>query len=87
MRPAPKFDGSQACAGADLELFFPTAKGQAAKESTDQAKELCRTCRFMAPCLSWALAGGDAIAGVWGGTTEQERTRMRRRATRTAVAA
>ena len=90
--PAPSFDGTQACAGADLELFFPTSKGQAAKEATNRAKQLCSGCRFRAACLDYAMKGPQYqgtpgyVSGVWGGTTEQERAAMRRRA-RTAAAA
>lgn len=85
MRPTPRFDGTQACAGADLELFFPTSLGTAAKEATERAKALCRTCPLMAPCLSYALS--QHVEGVWGGTTEGQRTTMRRRARRAVVAA
>lgn len=88
---APSFDGTQACAGADIDLFFPTVKGQAAKDATQRAKQLCRTCRFLAPCLSYAVTAqgspGRYVDGVWGGTTDTERTAMRRRLRSSAVAA
>lgn len=88
---APRYDGTQACAGADLELFFPTRRGLAAAESIRVAKALCATCSFLAPCLRYAVtaqgSSGVFVAGVWGGTTQAERTRMRLNLSRSAVAA
>jgi len=46
----------------------------------DDAKQICRTCPVCGPCLRWALESGDA--GVWGGTTEDERRKHRQRAMR-----
>jgi WhiB family redox-sensing transcriptional regulator len=47
-------------------------------EGVEAARRFCRTCPVLADCLSWALAAG--VDGVWGGTTEDERRGMRRRA-------
>lgn len=74
--PAPLFDGTQACAGRDLNLFFP-AKGH----DTRAAKAICATCRFLEPCLDYAVHAqgvpGRYVAGVWGGTGERERLALR----------
>jgi WhiB family redox-sensing transcriptional regulator len=79
---APLFDGTQACAGADLNLFFPRFRGVPAQAAVREAKELCAGCAFRQPCLDYALyaqgAPGRYVAGVWGGTSEGERTAMRR---------
>lgn len=87
---APRFDGTQACAGADINLFFPPAGAQAVA-NVRAAKALCASCHFLRPCLEYALASqgtpGVYVAGVWGGTTQAERTRCRRSVRRTAVAA
>jgi len=72
---APSFDGTQPCAQVDPELFFPEVTD---KESTRNAVRICRTCDFKNPCLEYALQ--DTYAGVWGGTTEIERKRLRRKA-------
>ena len=78
---APTFDGTQACAGADVDLFFPGESGYA-KYAIRQAKALCAGCRFVQQCLEYALTtrvvGGPWMAGVWGGTTEHERREIRR---------
>lgn len=86
---APTFDGSQACAGADLELFFPTVAGPAATRATDRAKELCAGCRFLQPCGDYAVwaqgVPGRYVSGVWGGTTDGERLRIRQAQRRAAA--
>ena len=40
------------------------------------AKAVCFGCAVRAACLSFALATGQA--GIWGGTTQEERRAMRR---------
>jgi WhiB family redox-sensing transcriptional regulator len=40
---------------------------------------ICARCRFTARCLQLALDTGE-IHGVWGGTTEKERRKMRKAA-------
>lgn len=79
---APHFDGSQACLDADLDLFFP-GPGNSAREKIRQAKELCASCRFLTPCLEYAMTAqgspGRWVAGVWGHTTENERAAIRAR--------
>ena len=68
-----------ACAGRDPELFFPdSAAPAAARAQIAAAKQVCRRCPVTMTCLSWALASGQQ-AGIWGGTTEQERHRLSRR--------
>lgn len=59
------------CAQTDLDLFFPEKGGQAAP-----AKRLCAACPVREACLAVALEHREL--GVWGGTTEAERARMRR---------
>lgn len=49
------------------------------KNDTIKAKKICNACPVKQECLSWAikLSKSGAIAGVYGGTTEQERRAMR----------
>lgn len=68
------------CAQTDPEAFYPE-KGESARE----ALAVCRRCEVAAPCLAEALAADERF-GVWGGTTERERRRLRR-AQRAAVLA
>ncbi len=60
-----------ACRDVDPDLFFPLGTSGASLLQIEEAKQICRTCPVSAPCLRWALDSGDA--GVWGGTTEDER--------------
>lgn len=60
------------CAETDPELFFPT-KGQ----SPARAKAICAQCPVIQQCLKYALTSPVALAGIWGGTTEDERKPLR----------
>jgi WhiB family redox-sensing transcriptional regulator len=63
-----------ACLGKDPELFFPiTATGPALRQIT-AAKAVCGQCAVRLMCLAYALATRQA--GVWGGTTTEERHTM-----------
>ncbi len=75
-----------ACKHLDPELFFPIAVGAAAAGQVQQAKAVCRGCPVVAACLDWATAHGP-VAGIWGGSTELERDRTRRRHLGTATIA
>lgn len=61
-----------ACVGADPDLFFPD-RG----ESLEPAKKICADCIVQEECLEYALELGERF-GVWGGTSERERRRIRR---------
>jgi WhiB family redox-sensing transcriptional regulator len=71
-----------ACKGADTDLFFPDS-GQGAAE----ARAVCTRCPVKAECLEFALACGPMLRGVWGGTTERTRRRLRADRTRAAKVA
>ncbi len=62
---------------ADPDVFFPISSVGPALDQVSQAKAVCAGCRVQQPCLDFALATGQ-IHGVWGGTTEEERLRLRR---------
>jgi WhiB family redox-sensing transcriptional regulator len=65
-----------ACRDADPELFFPVSASGASVPQIEAAKQVCRTCAVCGPCLRWALERAEN-AGVWGGTTEDERRNVR----------
>ena len=62
------------CAQTDPEAFFPEKGG-----STREAKRICVGCDVKAECLEYALANDERF-GIWGGLSERERRRLRRRA-------
>ena len=67
-----------ACRDADPDVFFPDGDVRAAREQVKTAKLICRGCPVKIICLSWALDSGQEH-GIWGGLTEDERRRLRRR--------
>ena len=63
------------CAGAPSDIFFPEGGGHHA--AVDYAKNLCAGCPVATQCLSEALAD-PSLVGVWGGTTEHDRKKLRK---------
>jgi WhiB family transcriptional regulator, redox-sensing transcriptional regulator len=61
------------CAQTDPEAFFPEKGG-----STRDAKRVCSACTVRSECLEYAL-GNDERFGIWGGLSERERRRLRKR--------
>ena len=47
--------------------------------STRAAKRICQTCTVQTECLEYALANDERF-GIWGGLSERERRRLKRRA-------
>jgi hypothetical protein len=71
------------CAETAPELFFPEevedANGKliSSKYSNEaEAKAICAKCDYRIPCLISALKTTDI--GIWGGTTEAERRKIKR---------
>ena len=62
------------CAQTDPEAFFPEKGG-----STREAKRVCLACEVRAECLEYALANDERF-GIWGGLSERERRRVKKRA-------
>jgi WhiB family redox-sensing transcriptional regulator len=61
-----------ACAGEDLNMFFPDTPNNRASA----AKAVCKTCPVINDCLRFALENYEQ--GVWGGTTDNQRRHLRR---------
>ncbi|TWX40291.1 WhiB family transcriptional regulator [Frigoribacterium sp. ACAM 257] len=62
------------CAQTDPEAFFPEKGG-----STRDAKKICASCDVRAQCLEYALQNDERF-GIWGGLSERERRKLRKRA-------
>ena len=62
------------CAQTDPEAFFPEKGG-----STRDAKKICGSCEVRAECLEYALQNDERF-GIWGGLSERERRKLRKRA-------
>ena len=67
------------CQYTDPELFFPGEEdSEAAWVQSCQARRVCLGCPVRRECLSYALRAGEQW-GTWGGLTELELQRERRR--------
>lgn len=66
-----------ACVSADPDLFFPVATGEAGARQAAAAQRICDRCQVRRQCLEYAMSNGQ-MHGVWGGTTAEERVRVRR---------
>ncbi|TCP49238.1 transcription factor WhiB [Tamaricihabitans halophyticus] len=62
------------CAQTDPEAFFPEKGG-----STREAKRICQGCEVRGECLEYALAHDERF-GIWGGLSERERRKLKKRA-------
>lgn len=83
----PDFEehGVTPCSKADPDVFFPDdfldddakpARSTYSRENT--AKLICASCPYQLRCLEYALKNQDEL-GIWGGTTELERRKLRNR--------
>ncbi|GAA3843628.1 hypothetical protein GCM10022243_07650 [Saccharothrix violaceirubra] len=62
------------CAQTDPEAFFPEKGG-----STREAKRICLGCEVRSECLEYALQQDERF-GIWGGLSERERRKLKKRA-------
>lgn len=65
-----------ACAEYPNSLFFPAS--DAAQSQIEKAKAVCAVCEVAEECLEYAFETNQR-AGIWGGTTEDERRSLRRK--------
>jgi WhiB family transcriptional regulator, redox-sensing transcriptional regulator len=71
---APEWQERALCPEVDPESFFPEKGG-----STAGAKRICVRCEVRQECGEYALEHNEAF-GVWGGLSDQERRKLKRRA-------
>jgi WhiB family redox-sensing transcriptional regulator len=71
------------CSETSPEIFFPDEKedenGKLISSTYTheaEAKSVCAKCEYRVPCLIAALKTSDI--GIWGGTTESERRKIKR---------
>lgn len=63
------------CVGQDVGLFFPTDTYN--RFEVKAAKDICAVCCVRAQCMDYALRHDEV--GIWGGTTERERKKIKNR--------
>lgn len=69
----PAWTEQALCAQVDPAIFFPPKGGRVSR-----AKRICGTRPVAKECLEYALEHDDAH-GIWGGTSVEQRNRIRRR--------
>nr|WP_241031930.1 WhiB family transcriptional regulator [Rhodococcus koreensis] len=71
------------CRGTDTDLFFSPdgERGKVRARREHAAKQICRDCPVLTECRTHALSAAEPY-GIWGGMSETDRTRHRRRRTR-----
>jgi WhiB family redox-sensing transcriptional regulator len=67
-----------ACRGMDPEIFFP-AKGKDIVIRKKLPLAICRICPVNAECRDYAVSRYEKV-GIWAGTTEHERRKLKRTA-------
>lgn len=70
--PGADLGATPECAETDPEVFFPE-KGRV--DLVREAIEICDRCPVRNACLELAVRDGEH--GVWGGTTERQRRKIR----------
>jgi WhiB family transcriptional regulator, redox-sensing transcriptional regulator len=74
---ASEWRAASACLNTDPDVFFPVAVGSAASKQVARAMRICAGCTVRQQCLDFAMRSGEKD-GIWGGTTPEERIRVRR---------
>lgn len=62
------------CREVGQELFFPEHASE-----ISEPKQTCSLCTVRSECLDYALSLPFVVEGVWGGTTERQRRKLRQR--------
>jgi Transcription factor WhiB len=73
----PNMPTNGACAGKNVEMFFPEPPWtRERRRMTTEALKTCEQCDVKRECLQYALEW--ELHGIWGGTMPKERELMRR---------
>lgn len=86
----PNFEeyGVTPCSKSDPDAFFskdyvePPVSNRPVYEREREAKLICSACPYQLRCLEYALRNEDML-GIWGGTTELDRKKIRKGKLRT----
>lgn len=75
----PEWRRQAACRLMPAEMFFPVGTSGMAVEDLAAAKAVCAHCEVRGACLDYAVETRQEF-GIWGGTDEEERRSLVRRA-------
>lgn len=65
------------CDNIPVDVFFPEKGINQFATKGNYAKRICNNCLAKEECLEYALS--HSVMGIWGGTTENERRKLRRK--------
>ena len=71
-----------ACRGPQAAVFFPPPQFERKADRLERerrAKAICGECPARQECLEYALANDERF-GIWGGLSERERRKLKKRA-------
>jgi WhiB family redox-sensing transcriptional regulator len=71
----PAYTGREPCRTGDPDRFFPEHGSW--RLSSRRAKAECKSCPLLNSCFDYALH--NDVEGIWGGTSYEDRKRMRRK--------
>jgi WhiB family redox-sensing transcriptional regulator len=66
------------------DLFFPPSESMGRgchkpeMERVARARAVCAGCPVQADCRAYALSQPDTLAGIWAGTSQRQRSKIRR---------
>ena len=66
-----------ACRDRDTDLWFPEQNSNYRDRRVKTALDICAACPVRAECMDFAIRTNQV--GIWGGTTERERKRIKNR--------
>jgi WhiB family redox-sensing transcriptional regulator len=67
--------GEPNCSEAEADMFFADYEGPNFTQLLNSARRVCIGCPYKLECLTYAVENN--MDGVWGGTSEGERRRMK----------
>ena len=70
-----QFEGAS-CSGIDTNYFFPSDENGGTSSEYRLTKRICNGCVWKEECLTYALH--YKVTGIWGGTTLNQRDRLRK---------
>lgn len=68
--------GNAPCTEVDPDMFFADPEEPNYLRITTQAKKICQKCQYIEECREWAVTTNEQ--GVWGGTSRNERRKIRK---------
>lgn len=67
--------GDVNCSESEPDMFFADADGPNYYQLLNTARRTCTGCPYQLECLTYAVE--NSVEGVWGGTSDGERRKMR----------